>query len=181
MGKPIVKKLILISDISGLANSKWMNQYSDILSKEFEVSSVCSLKLAKINPLESKETIHKQFINGGIEKAVQELLSLNLEKTTIIAFSIGGAIAWRAALEGVKVDSLYAVSSTRLRNETQKPNCQLKLIYGEKDPNKPTDEWYQKIELIPKIIPGEEHELYKNSDFIKQFASQVNWASGLIY
>ncbi len=183
MGKTPIKKLILISDINGLENSKWMNLYEEILSKEFEISTYCSLKLSEINGDQTKEEIHTQFVNGGIERASQNLVKLESESesVTIVAFSIGGAIAWKSALKGMKLDYLYAVSSTRLRKEVDKPKGELKLIYGENDLHKPEDKWYQQMEIIPRTLPDVGHDFYDKTDFIKQFASQIIWASGIIH
>ena len=69
----------------------------------------------------------------------------------ILGFSIGGYIAWKAALEGLKVRNLTAVSATRLRFETTKPDCKIALIYGEHDTFQPSIDWYNRIEL-DKII-----------------------------
>lgn len=181
MGKAPIKKLILLSDIEGLKNSKWMNEYEEVLSKEFEVVKLCSLKLAGINPDQIKETIHEAFVNGGIDKASKALAEYNAQIYTVLGFSIGGVIAWRSGLNGLRMNTFYGVSSTRLRKESVKPIGELKLIYGELDPHKPTDDWYHKMETIPRILPGQTHDFYKESEFIKSFASQIIWASGIIY
>ena len=56
-------------------------------------------------------------MNSGIEIAVQTLLNKEKGEIKILAFSVGGTIAWKAALKGLKVSDLVAVSSNRLRYE----------------------------------------------------------------
>ena len=175
------RKLILVSDIHGLKKSEWLKNYIEVFEPEFEVVHYCSLELANINPYQTKEEIHVQFVNGGLETAAQNLMKQETESVTIVAFSIGGVIAWKAALLGLPVDCLYAVSSTRLRKETQKPEGELKLIFGAEDAHQPDETWYQNMEIIPRILDDEGHDLYQKPDFIKQFASQINWANGIIY
>lgn len=110
----------------------------NLLQSKFEIQYYDVLELANIasdNFVESE--IHNQFLNGGIDKAIQNLLQLETGKILVLGFSIGGTIAWKASLQGLKITHLLAVSSTRLRYETEVPNGIVKLYFGEKDPNKP--------------------------------------------
>ena len=68
----------------------------------------------------------------------------------ILAFSMGGSIAWEAGLKGMDIGRLYAVSSTRLRLQTEKPACQLQLFYGSDDPFQPDASWFETLKLDPK-------------------------------
>jgi len=78
----------------------------------------------------------------------------------ILGFSIGGYIAWKAALEGLKISNLIAVSATRLRFETIKPDCNIVLIYGAYDSFQPSIDWYNRLELDKIIYADENHDLY---------------------
>ena len=181
MGKVIPKRLILLSDIHGLKNSNWMKDYQKILATEFEVRMYCILELAGINPSLPVNEKHALLIDGGMEKAAKELVQKETDFATVIGFSIGGSIAWKAALLGLKVDCLYAISSTRIRKEKIKPKTEIKLIYGAEDSNTPDELWYQKMEIMPKILAEKGHDFYTEKDFIREFSSQVNWANGIIY
>ncbi len=181
MGEVIPKRLILLSDIHGLKNSNWMKDYQKILATEFEVQTYCVLELAGINPSLPVKEKHALLINGGMEKAAKELVQKEKGFVTVIGFSIGGSIAWKAALLGWEVGCLYAISSTRIRKEEIKPKTEIKLIFGAEDSNTPDELWYQKMEIIPKVLLEKRHDLYMENDFIRDFSSQVNWASGLIY
>lgn len=175
-------KLIIISDLNGFDDSIWMENYLRFLESDFEISSYDSCKLAGINQDElTQDELHSQFINGGIEKAVQKLLELEMNVVNILAFSIGGTIAWKAVLLGLKVTNLYAISSTRLRYENQKPSCTIQLVFSENDLFKPEQSWFDNLNLETSILKNETHEFYKNEEFAshicKQIISECNNAS----
>ena len=136
-------KLLILSDLFGGQHPEWINYYTNTLRSKFEIQYYDVLELANIDASNLTETdIHKQFLDGGIDKAVETLLKLETDKVTVLGFSIGGTIAWKASLLGLKTMYLFAVSSTRLRYETEAPNCEIKLYFGENDPNKPHDKWF---------------------------------------
>ncbi|WP_198012016.1 alpha/beta hydrolase [Gillisia sp. CAL575] len=155
------ERLIILSDIWGFQKSEWINYYSDLLSSDYNIKYYDSCDLGEIEINSSNENIrHQQFINSGIEIAVKKLIEFEKKECNILAFSIGGTIAWKAALNGLKTKSIYAVSSTRLRYETEKPDCKIKLIFGEKDDFKPTPEWLEKLHLTNEIIENGTHQIY---------------------
>ena len=80
----------------------------------------------------------------------QKLIELEKDSVSILAFSIGGAIAWKYGLKSQKIDSLICVSSTRLRKEVEKPKGKIALYFGEDDAFKPKREWFHNMELNPK-------------------------------
>lgn len=160
--KPI---LIILSDISGIHPSNWIQNYVAALSSNYDIRLYDSCEIGKIDTNSINVDIrHLQFINGGIDVAVKKLIELEKNEIDILAFSIGGTIAWKAALAGLKVKNLYAVSATRLRLETAKPDCKINLFYGEKDDFKPALTWFKKIELIAKIIEKGNHTFYTNKN-----------------
>lgn len=62
-----------------------------------------------------EDSLHQAFINGGVERAVASLLEKEKEPVDILGFSIGGFIAWKAAWKGLRVRSLTAVSSNKIK------------------------------------------------------------------
>lgn len=131
-------RLLILSDLFGGENPDWIKQYTDLLQSKFEIQYYNVLKLANITVSNFTEMdVHNQFLNGGIDKAVDNLLELEKDKIAVLGFSIGGTISWRAVLKGLKSSHLIAVSSTRLRYETHLPDCKVKLYFGENDKNKP--------------------------------------------
>ncbi|MEL6944601.1 MAG: alpha/beta hydrolase, partial [Bacteroidota bacterium] len=68
-------------------------------------------------------------------------------EVSILAFSIGGTIAWKAALKGLKIKSLWAFSATRLRYEVERPNIPIQLFFGQKDEYRPSSNWFDRREI----------------------------------
>ncbi len=167
-------RLLILSDLYGGDNPEWIQQYIDLLKFKFEIQYYDTLKLASIDSVNLSESdIHAQFLNGGIDKAVETLLNLEKGKVLVLGFSIGGTIAWKAALKGLEVLNLFAISSTRLRYETESPNCELKLYFGEKDPNKPDSQWYLDLNLEHEIINDSNHQLYLRENNVSLICSDI--------
>ena len=102
----------------------------------FDVTFYDATELAEIEPaVYDEKELHEQFITRGIDRAVQKLIELEKSPITILAFSIGGVIAWKYGLQTLHVNSMYCVSSTRLRKETVKPNTKTYMYYGDMDVN----------------------------------------------
>lgn len=171
-------RLIILSDLWGIQKSEWIVAYRKLLIKKFEVIYYDCCELGKIDTsIYNQEVIHQQFLKNGIEVATKKLLELEKEKVNILAFSIGGIIAWKAGLNGLKIDKFYAVSSTRLRNETKKPNGNLNVYYGSEDEFKPKKEWYKAINISNQIIENQNHDIYKKAEFVKEICREINNAS----
>ncbi|MBS7252840.1 alpha/beta hydrolase family protein [Flavobacterium branchiicola] len=158
----IKPRLLLLSDLFG-GNPEWIKYYSRILDSKFDIHYYDVLKLAKMDSLKDEANIHKHFLNGGIDQAIASLLNNEKEEVVVLGFSIGGTIAWKAALKGLKVAQLVAVSSTRLRFETETPDCKVELYFGEKDLNKPNPQWFSDQKISAQIFDNQEHQLYQEN------------------
>lgn len=117
--------------------------------------------------------MHQQFIHGGIGKAVCRLLEIEKGKISILSFSIGGTIAWKYCLKSKNVESLYCISSTRLRYELERPTTSIFLFYGKNDTFKPNCEWFKMMKLNYNIIEGEEHNVYMKKTFVTHFLEPI--------
>lgn len=160
-------RLIILSDLWGKERSSWVASYVELLSPFFDLKQYDCCDLGEIDKANYNEkNLHNQFVNGGIERAVDALLKKERNTVTVLAFSIGGTIAWKAALKGLKVETLIAISSTRLRYETQVPNCRVKLYFGERDDNKPDGSWFMNCQIVPEINKNKGHLMYVEKDFI---------------
>lgn len=158
-------RLLILSDLFGGENLEWIQYYVEILETKFEIQYYDVLKLAEIMVYDKKESeIHTQFLNGGIDKAVDNLLDIEKEIVAILGFSIGGTIAWKACLKGLKVSTFVAVSSTRLRYEEEKPDCNIKLYYGDKDKNAPNFSWFLDLKISNEILENQNHQLYMEKE-----------------
>ena len=167
-------RLIILSDLWGKGKSDWVKYYTETLEQYFEIKYYDCCELAEIDISKYEEDyLHQQFINGGIEKAVENLVFNETEKVYIMAFSIGGFIAWKAMQSGLPSENLFAVSSTRLRNERQKPRGFIQLFYGENDAFQPDENWFLDLNLEIEIFKNEDHNFYQTKNAGKSISQQI--------
>ncbi len=156
-------RLVILSDLWGISETNWESWYIDKLSSKFDIVYYDSCILGNISKINyNQKDLHQQFINGGIDNAVNKLLQLETEQINVLTFSIGGTIAWKAGLKGLKIENLISLSATRLRYENQKPNCNIQLIYGDEDIYMPSMNWFNQMNIIPRIIKHQSHDFYRN-------------------
>lgn len=168
------KKLLILTDLWGLRKASFLNRYLDEFEAYFEIRVIDSLELACIDKrVYTKESLHRQFINGGIERAAERLFLSLEEPVHILAFSIGGAIAWKAAMRSTYVERLTCVSSTRLRLETERPTCQISLIFGSNESFGPSIDWFETMETNRIEVIGGEHDFYRYNREIAVIKEQV--------
>jgi hypothetical protein len=90
-----------------------------------------------------------------------------------LAFSIGGAIAWKFALINLMIISLNCISSTRLRYEKDKPQANTHLAFAKNDSNGPTNEWFESMNIDKNLIPNTTHEVYKEPAYISKLVKEI--------
>jgi hypothetical protein len=157
------KRLIILSDLWGKSSSNWESLYINKLNNDFEIQYYDCCELGNIDKtVYSENHLHQQFINNGIDVAVKKLLALEKEAVSVLAFSIGGTIAWKATLEGLCVNTIVALSATRLRYENEKPNCTIQLLYGANDSFRPTEKWFEEMNISPQILTNKTHNFYQS-------------------
>lgn len=169
-------KLIILSDIWGELNKQWTDVYIENMSYNFDITYLDIRKLAEIDlSLTNQEDLHQAFIDGGIEKAVNALLDFTKEGATILAISMGGTIAWKASLKGLKATSLHLVSATRIRYEEIAPTVDTTIYFGELDNFQPTPEWIGKMELKNqlRIFKNLGHECYREKEVAKEIIKNL--------
>lgn len=167
-------RLVILSDLWGFDNASWIKNYTESLEPNFELIYYDSAKLAGIDKIDlSEEELHLQFLNYGIQNAVDQLLKLEPKEIIVLAFSIGGTIAWKAAHLGLKINHFYAISSTRLRYEVKKPKCSIRLMFAENDLFIPEHNWFNTLDIEPSIIENEVHEMYKNEEISTLLCNQI--------
>lgn len=166
------QELIILSDLWGKGKSDWVKYYTESLENHFEIAHYDCCDLGEINISKyDEDSLHQQFINGGIEKAVENLVLKVNDQVYILAFSIGGFIAWKAMQSGLQSQNLFAVSSTRIRKEREKPAGFVQLYYGENDIFRPGEKWFRSLNLNSEIFKNEDHNFYQNKNagiFISQ-------------
>ena len=169
-----MERIILLSDLWGKEKSEWIHFYLEILQNYFVVEFYDSCDLGNIDTTEyTEEKLHQKFLDGGIETAVKNLLERENQISTVLGFSVGGYIGWKAVLAGLKIDGLFAISSTRIRYEDKKPPGTIELYYGEEDNFKPNTEWFRKLELKENIYKKEEHNLYQKKEIAESICKKI--------
>jgi hypothetical protein len=167
-------RLIILSDLWGKEKAAWTLDYIELLKNKFEIQYYDCCELGEIDKTNfSEENLHNQFVNGGIEKAVANLLKIEKNQIDVLAFSIGGTIAWKASLKGQNVRNLFAVSSTRLRYEDKIPSGTIQLYYGENDSNKPSNDWFEKHSIDFEIIKNKEHDFYTEKESADSICAEI--------
>lgn len=167
-------RLVVLSDLWGKEKSNWLESYIKNLKSTFEIQYYDCCDLAGIDISDYQEDIlHKQFVNGGIDRAVDQLLKIETYKINILSFSIGGTIAWKAGLKGLDINYLFTISSTRLRKETETPLGVIHLYFAENDLYKPSEEWFEKMHLKAKIFKNTNHEMYKDQNIANKICFEI--------
>ena len=167
-------RLIILSDLWGKEKSDWVSYYVEQLKDKFEIQFYDCCELGAIDKTNYTEaSLHLQFVNGGIETGIENLLEAEKKQIDVLAFSIGGTIAWKAALRGLDVRNLVATSSTRLRYEEDIPSGVIKLYYGENDSNTPSSNWFAKHAINYKIIKNMGHNFYTQNEFVASICNEI--------
>ncbi len=125
-----------------------------------------------------EQELHTEFVRGGIEKAVMQLVKMEPAADAVLAFSVGSSIAWKACLAGWKVPELFLVSGTRLRLEEQLPPANVHLLYGAEDSFRPREHWFRQLVLTAEIIPGQPHELYADPEVSSRLSKKIRALMG---
>lgn len=168
------ERLVVLSDMWGAKKGLWITSYLGYLQQYFDIVFYDCQQLANIDlAVNSDKNIHQEFVDGGIDRAVAHLLKKESQPSHYLAFSTGGTIAWKANLKGLPMKSLYNVSATRIRMETEKPDCSTELLYGAYDEYRPSAEWSEKVGAEMEIVPKFGHELYTDEKIIQKVCKQL--------
>lgn len=171
---PKTAELLILSDLWGREKAEWIAFYTAILSDKYNITFLDICELGNVDKtVYTAKALHEQFVNGGADTAVKKVLELQDDYDAVLAFSMGGYIAWRAAMEGFAIKKLVAVSSTRLRLETLKPVEDTTLFYGVKDSNKPPQKWFNAMNISPVFIPNESHNFYREEKYVKMICEKL--------
>lgn len=168
------QQLLILSDLWGAKKAIYLPQYNTLLQAKYDIHFVDCCQIGQIDTSNyTQDKLHQQFVNGGIDLAVINLMKNYQQEVDILAFSIGGTIAWKANLSGLKVRNFYAVSATRLRYELEKPSSQIELFYGELDVYQPAKKWFNDLEISDyHIFEDEGHDIYQKPKIIPQICNQ---------
>ena len=165
----MAEKLVIISDMWGVKKGLWIASYFGYLQQYYDITFYDCQQLGNLDvPVSTEENIHKAFVEGGIDTAVAHLLKKEKTPSHYLAFSTGGTVAYKAALKGLPVKSLTALSANRIRLEDESPKIPLNLVYGECDTFKPELSWAKSVGVDLTVIPNFGHHLYSDEKIISQ-------------
>ena len=167
-----MKTLLILSDLWGKPKSEWVIVYTNLLKENYQIAYLDCTEMAGLDLSDyTQDAFHRQFVSGGIEQAVKNLTSKITSPVDILAFSVGGTIAWQCALKTPMIQKLVCVSSTRLRKEVQKPMCETVLLFGEEDAFAPSSAWCEEMGLSPIVLRNKAHDMYKESEVAARVAT----------
>ncbi len=164
----MAEKLVVVSDMWGAQKGLWITSYLGYLQQYFDIVFYDSRELAQIeNNLTSAEEVYDAFINGGMDRAVSQILIKEQTESHYLTFCAGGTITWHAALKGLPVKSLYAVSPIDLEDQLQGPDCPVSVLFGENDKVTGTD-WTIRTGAQVEAIPNFGHDMYSDEKVIQK-------------
>jgi len=170
----MAERLVVLSDMWGVKKGLWITSYLGYLQQYYNIVFYDIQQLSNIDlTIQSKENLHTAFVESGIDTAVAHLLKKEKSPSHYLAFSTGGTIAYKAALKGLPMKSLYAASATRIRMENLKPECPTTLLFGGNDTYKPNDEWVEKLDTQLELIPNFGHECYTDEKVIGKICQDL--------
>ena len=169
------RQIIFLSDLYGSAKKHYFDLYLADFQKDYRCLFLDSCVLGEIHcsPFD-KEKVHRQFVEGGIERAAKVLLDYRKEDSIVVGFSVGGVIGWKSLVMSSSPNPLFALSSTRLRYEMDRPKGRISLLFGQNDPFKPSKEWSEVLGGSADCIPDENHEVYKKQTGLRWLREQID-------
>lgn len=171
----MVERLVILSDIWGSKKGLWITTYLGYLQQHFDIVFYDCQQLANIDlAVETEENLREAFQHGGTETAIAHLLNKEGQGNAhFLTFGIGGHITWKAGLRGLKIKSLYAVSSPAMSLEEQRLDCRTTLLYGGNDNGAPGAAWELSMGVVLEKVPLFGHELYSDDKIIQKICQEL--------
>ena len=170
----MAERLVILSDIWGSKKGLWITSYLGYLQQYYDIVYYDIQQLSDIEVLiHSKENLHEAFLNGGLDTAVAQILKKESIPSHYLTFGSGGTIAWRGALRGLPVKSIYAASPSAIEMEHNRPNCPVLLLYGEHDGQIPAVEWSALHDIPVETVPQFGRELYSDEKIIQMICLRL--------
>lgn len=165
----MAERLVVLSDMWGAKKGMWITSYLGYLQQYFDIVYYDSQQLSDLEIIEyTPENICKAFNQGGMDTAVAQILMKETEPSHYLTFCAGGLIAWNAALKGLPMKSLYAVSPLNLEEKIERPDVPIKLLYGEYHEDIPPRKWVDHTNIPLEVVPKFGRELYTDEKIIRK-------------
>ncbi len=170
----MAERLVILSDMWGSRRGLWITSYLGYLQQYFDIVYYDSQELAGLDMVvKTRENLCKALAEGGYDTAVTQLLAKEKTPSHYLTFCAGGTIAWRAALKGLPMQSLYAISPLWLEQEQDKPDCPVKLLFGELHKERPGEGWAENMGVEWAVEPHFGRELYSDEKIIRQVSLEL--------
>lgn len=155
MQRPI-PDLLILGDIHGFPRAE------DLSTSDWRRPRVLALAEISGRPDLSGEALHDHLFKGdGLERAVHTICRIGGTAGIGIGFSAGGTVLWNAVKQGLGLQALVCVSSTRLRLETSRLAIPTLTLWGERDPHRPAESWNDTLPSFSKTYPDQPHDFYR--------------------
>ena len=165
----MAERLVILSDLWGAKKGLWITSYLGYLQQYFDIVYYDTSQLAYLDSgLSSAEDLCAAFDNGGLDRAVSSLIARETTPANYLTFCAGGTVVWNAAKKGLPVKSLYAVSPMHMHRESDIPDCQVSLVYGEYMDNRPSKDWALNLGAPMEVIPRFGREMYTDEKIIQK-------------
>ncbi len=165
----MTERLVILSDMWGIKKGMWITSYLGYLQQYYKIEFYDMMQLANLDPVHyTEENICADYMQDGIDTAVAHLLKKESVSSHYLAFCVGGTVAWKAALKGLPIKSLYAVSPGWLQFENEKPDIPMTLLYGQNQLILPTSSWTHKVGVEIEVIPNFGTTLYSDEKIIRK-------------
>ena len=170
----MAERLVILSDLWGPRKGLWITSYLGYLQQYFDITYYDTSQLADLDLSHpTAETLTASFKDGGSKRAVNSLLSKEVQPAHYLTFCAGGTVAWNAIKEGLPAKSLYAISPMNLHRETDGPDCPSKLLYGEYMENKPSAKWATHTGTTMEVVPRFGREMYSDEKVIQKVCQEL--------
>ncbi len=165
----MAERLVILSDLWGAKKGLWITSYLGYLQQYFDIVYYDTSQLAYLQPgTNTPERLTAAFEKGGLRRAVKSLMERESTPAHYLAFCAGGTVVWNAALQGLPVKSLYAVSPLHLHRESNAPDFPVTLLFGEYMDDRPSRNWAAKLGVPMEIVPRFGHEMYSDEKIIQK-------------
>ncbi|WP_018239887.1 alpha/beta hydrolase [Ensifer sp. BR816] len=153
-------RLLIVTDIHGRPTadrclSRHLPGAQCSLVRTFSLSELLDVKY-------TGERLHRELVeNDGFIRAAERLARLSEAADVALGYSAGGTVLWHGVLNGLAVDRLICLSSTRLRDvrASAMPKPAL-VVFGKDDPNRPRERWASGSAVECCTVSGAGHDFY---------------------
>lgn len=168
------ERLVILSDLWGPRKGLWITSYLGYLQQYFDITYYDTSQLADLDVRHpTAASLTEAFGEGGMERAVKNLVSKEPQPAHYLAFCAGGSVVWNAVKKGLPAKSLYAISPMNLHRESEGTACPVKVLYGEYMDDKPSKNWAAQNEVSLEIFPRFGHDMYSDEKVIQKVCQEL--------